>query len=214
MIKIKKNQIGIYKYSSCNTSSIVNALNMIEADYILSEKFSDINQLDKIILPGVGNMKNINKAYINKMKLEINQFIANGGTIFGICLGLQILFDHSMESDTDTLGLLNGQVVPVEQDYNIGLNVGFHKLELSEYLDKNSNFSKLFSKIDFNNRFYFLHKFYCKPTDKNISFLNVQINKKFMPIAFSKDNVIGTQFHPELSKKPGLQFLKNFIEKI
>ena len=89
---------------------------MIEADYILSEKFSDINQLDKIILPGVGNMKNINKAYINKMKLEINQFIANGGTIFGICLGLQILFDHSMESDTDTLGLLNGQVVPVEQD--------------------------------------------------------------------------------------------------
>ena len=97
MIKIKKNQIGIYKYSSCNTSSIVNALNMIEADYILSEKFSDINQLDKIILPGVGNMKNINKAYINKMKLEINQFIANGGTIFGICLGLQILFDHSME---------------------------------------------------------------------------------------------------------------------
>ena len=80
------------------------------------------------------------------MKLEINQFIANGGTIFGICLGLQILFDHSMESDTDTLGLLNGQVVPVEQDYNIGLNVGFHKLELSEYLDKNSNFSKLFSK--------------------------------------------------------------------
>ena len=58
MIKIKKNQIGIYKYSSCNTSSILNALNMIEADYILSEKNSpDINQLDKIILPGVGNMK-------------------------------------------------------------------------------------------------------------------------------------------------------------
>jgi len=212
MENLKKDKIGIYKYSSCNTSSIINALDMIKAEYFLSDKFSEIGKFSKIILPGVGNMKNIPQDYLKKMKININQYIQKGGIVFGICLGLQILFDKSMESNTETLGIINGKVLPVEDDYKIALNVGFHKIEPSENLKKNNYFSKLFSKIDLNDRLYFLHKYYCNPIDKNISQLSIKINNKSMPIAFQKENLIGTQFHPELSKEPGLQILKNFIQ--
>lgn len=212
MENLKKDKIGIYKYSSCNTSSIANALNMIKANYFISDKFSEINKFSKIILPGVGNMKNIPQNYLKNMKIDINQYIQNGGIIYGICLGLQILFDESMESNTETLGIINGKVLPVEDYYKIGLNVGFHKIEPHENLKNNNYFSKLFSKIDLNDRLYFLHKYYCNSVDKKVSTLNIKINNKFMPIAFQKGNVIGTQFHPELSKEPGLKILKNFIE--
>ena len=70
MKKLNDQKIGIFQYSSCNTSSIINALKMIKAKYFLSENFIEINQFSKIILPGVGNMKNIPQTYLRKMKFN------------------------------------------------------------------------------------------------------------------------------------------------
>ena len=211
MKKLNDQKIGIFQYSSCNTSSIINALKMIKAKYFLSENFIEINQFSKIILPGVGNMKNIPQTYLRKMKLDIDRYLDSGGMIYGICLGLQILFDESLESNDKALGIIKGRVLPVEQDFKIGLSVGFHKIELTQNIETNPLFSKLFKNVDKDDRFYFLHKYYCKSVDQKVDSINVKINNKSMPIVFQKGNVIGTQFHPELSKNPGLKILKNFI---
>ncbi len=211
MKNFRKDCIGIFKYSSCNTSSIINALKMLRVKYILSEKFDEIKHLSKIILPGVGNMKNIPQPYLEKMKIDIEEYLNNGGMIYGICLGLQILFDESVESNNKALGIIKGNVLPVEKDFKIGLSVGFHKIELSENVKTNLLFSKLFKDVEKDERFYFLHKYYCKSMDQNADLLNIKINNRIMPVAFQKGNVIGTQFHPELSKKAGLKVLRNFI---
>ena len=206
-----KNSVGIYKYKSSNITSLVCALDQISEKYHTSENFFELLNFDKIIFPGVGNMNNFKSNNSTKIiAKEIRKYIENGGMVYGICLGLQLLADFSEEASTDTLGIMKGQCIGIKEEFKINLNVGFYNLEIKKDDFKNKLLKELFNDIEINAKFYFLHKYYCKISDEKFKILSINLNSKYLPSLFIKGNILGTQFHPELSKKNGLKFLKNF----
>tara|TARA_B110000003_G_C16654500_1_gene535850 strand:+ start:13356 stop:13997 length:642 start_codon:yes stop_codon:yes gene_type:complete len=205
-----KNTIGIYKYRSCNIESLKNALNIIESSYQVSENFNDLSKFTKIIIPGVGNMKNIHQDEIKDLSKEIFSYCQNGGLIYGICLGLQMLFDYSEESEMKTLGLLKGNTISVRKKFEINLNVNFNNLNFEKKHYENHMINSLFKDIDKDSNFYFLHSYYCDCSDQDCIIINSSVKNSLMPSMFVKKNILGTQFHPELSKTVGIKFLKNF----
>ena len=207
-----KNIIGIYNYASSNSISVASALDAIDVNYKLSEDFEKLKKYNKIIIPGVGNMESfIQENSVEFLKKNILDFIKNGGLIYGICLGMQLLFNHSKESKTgkvNTLGILSGEVVSLKSDCSYNLNVGYKKIFFD---NKNSKIIKhLFKGINQKEKFYFLHKFYCKNLALNYEKIDVNYKNIKVPALVYNNNILGTQFHPELSKAQGLKFLKNF----
>ena len=101
--------IGIYNYSSTNnTVSLINALSQVTSNIKVSEDYKSLLDKDKIILPGIGNMKTISKLDIQKIRKTLTQYIDDGGIVYGICLGGQFLLEYNMEANRKTLGLLKG----------------------------------------------------------------------------------------------------------
>jgi|TARA_B110000261_G_C13015989_1_gene330062 glutamine amidotransferase len=204
--------IGVYKYKFCNIASLVNALEIISVDYKVSENFLDLNNCSKIILPGVGNMKHFSNDLIKKLSRDIKKYLNNGGMIYGICLGMQLLLKKNEESGLKSIGLINGAGIKLEKKYDVSLNVGFSKLLINNSIKKNLIIKKLFKSILFL-KFYHLHKFFCQiKKDKDSLLINSKLKNKNLTSFFFKNNILGTQFHPELSGKEGLIFLKNFCQ--
>ena len=210
-VKNNNNLVGIFEYSSCNISSLKNAFNILKIKPQISKNFEDLLNCKKIIIPGVGNMKSINKEEIQKTSDLIEKFLQNDGILYGICLGLQMLFDYSEEGQCKTFGKLKGKSIFIKKKFSINLNVQFQKLFFEKKNLNNMVIKKLFEGIDPNEKFYFLHKYYCEANDDEIVQLNSAVNYLRMPSMFVKNKIIGTQFHPELSKQAGIKFLNNFL---
>tara|TARA_B100000989_G_scaffold298766_2_gene289710 strand:- start:7555 stop:8193 length:639 start_codon:yes stop_codon:yes gene_type:complete len=209
---IKNKVIGIYKYRLCNIVSLVNALEMISVKYKVSENFLDLVDCSKIILPGVGNMKIFSDHLIEKLNKDIRKYLNNGGMIYGICLGMQLLLKKNEESGSKSIGLINGAGIKLEKKYNVNLNVGSNKLIIQKSIKKNLIIKKLFKSTS-SLKFYYLHKFFCQiKEDKNSILINSKLKNQNLISFFYKNNILGTQFHPELSGKEGLIFLKNFYK--
>ena len=205
-----KSILGIYSYEGCNLRSLENALKILNINYEISNIFEDLIKFNKIIFPGVGNMKNIKSDKMRKLSKETINYSNNGGIIYGICLGLQMFFEYSKESEANTLGLIKGNSVPIKENYKLKLNVNFNKLEINKNHLNNKIIKNLFEDISYDSKFYFLHRYYCENKDKDSLVINSKLDNNLLPSVFIKKNLIGTQFHPELSKGPGLKFLKNF----
>tara|TARA_A100001011_G_scaffold157854_1_gene166360 strand:- start:485 stop:1129 length:645 start_codon:yes stop_codon:yes gene_type:complete len=204
----KYKKIGILKYFSSNYFSLVSALKKISVEYQLSSNFKDLINNDKIIIPGVGNMRYFfNSTTQDQLTVDINSYIMNSGKLLGICLGMQAFLENSEESKSKTLGVIKGKTLSLQKDFNLGMNVGFKKL----LIEKESEImNKLLNGIDKDERFYFLHKYHCLIEDQNVLKVYSKFENKKIVSLIQKKNIIGTQFHPELSGKSGLKFLKNF----
>ena len=209
----KKNQIiGIYKYKFCNITSLINALDIISVDYKVSENFLDLKSCSKIILPGVGNMKIFSSDLIKKLSKDIRKYLNEGGMIYGICLGMQLLLKTNEESESKTIGIIEGKSIELKKKYNLSLNVGFNKLLINRSVNKEIIIKKLFKNI-LSLKFYHLHKYFCDiKKDKDSLIINSKIKNKNLISFIFKKNILGTQFHPELSGKEGLLFLRNFCK--
>ena len=210
MMQNNDKSIGIFEYSSCNISSLKNEFNILKIKPLVSKNFGDLLNCKKIIIPGVGNMKSVSRDELKKTSDKLKIFIDNGGIIYGICLGLQMLFDYSEEGELKTLGLVKGKSISIKDNYGINLNVQFQKLIFNNKKN-NPVIKKLFEDIKADEKFYFLHKYYCEPHDPSVIKIYSNVNHLLMPSMFVKKNIIGTQFHPELSKEVGIKFLKNFL---
>jgi|TARA_B110000211_G_C14040067_1_gene536367 glutamine amidotransferase len=201
--------IGIFNYAHCNVNSLCNALSILSIKCRSSRNFEDLTNCKKIIFPGVGNMKAVSVKNIENLRSKIIKYLDTGGFIYGICLGLQFFFDFSEESNQNTLGLIKGKTKKIYKNFGDELNVQFSSIINTDY-KKQDTLNKLFKNLSYEEKFYFLHKYYCDSNDKQTIILHSKYKKRLMPSLFIKNNIIGTQFHPELSKMPGLIFLKNF----
>ena len=134
----------------------------------------------------------------------IKSLVVQGIPFLGICLGLQLMFDSSDEGQMNGLGLFEGIVPKISNSVKVP-QIGWNKVKIS-----NSNI--IFDNIPDNSYFYFLHSYYVKPTSKNniIGFTDYGIE---YCSAYSKNNYIGVQFHPEKSGQLGLKIFDNFINK-
>lgn len=202
--------IYILNTGTANIASLTRCLKKIGVNAILIKDIDEcVSGSNKIIIPGIGNMKcliNLKKRLNTKLLNFIN---SENKYLLGICLGAQAMMSYSEESGEETLGLIEGHCKKISNLAKINLNVGYRKIIHSK---KNLLTTKLFKNISTNSKFYFLHKYYIHSTDHNTFTLKTSVADKKFDCLLIKKNAVAIQFHPELSKKPGEIFLKNFSE--
>ena len=205
--------VTIVDYNSGNISSVINSFNEVAKDKVNIEVTSDLNKIkssDKVVLPGQGSFKSCVDALnsINGLADTLNEVaISNKKPLLGICVGLQMFADVGYEEiETKGLGWISGKVVKINnQNGKFKLpHIGWNQLNIL----KNS---KIFKDIDNNSHMYFVHSYEFIPLDKRVISATTDYSSNIV-CSVEKENIFGTQFHPEKSDKIGLKIIQNFIE--
>ena len=197
--------ISIIDYGSGNLRSVYNAFRYIGEDVRVCEDPGDLDRADKIVLPGVGSTKYAMEGLAKsgyREKLLSN--IEKGKPFLGICLGLQLLFDHSDESGgCDCLGIVPGEVKQFSPESGLKIpEIGWNTIDLTK------NNCPIFEGIENGEYFYFVHSYYCAYTGDHTAALT-RYGVEYTS-ALWKDNIFAVQFHPERSQERGLKLLENF----
>ena len=204
--------IAVVDYDAGNLRSVETALRHLNADFVISSDPELILKSDKVIFPGVGEARHA-MGVLSARGLDeaLISFASSGKPLFGICLGCQILQDYSEERDTGLLGLIPGDVRLFPADMGMKVpQIGWNTLSHDSSL--------LFEGIPQESSFYFVHSYYLSTTLSDGSDSPWIAGRAEYGISFAaavhRDNVWGTQFHPEKSGPKGLRLLQNFIEGI
>ncbi|MBO5212465.1 MAG: imidazole glycerol phosphate synthase subunit HisH [Clostridia bacterium] len=200
--------IAIIDYGVGNLFSLRSSLDMIGAAAKVTSDPDEIKKCGKIILPGVGAFADaIAKLRESGLDKVIKEEVARGKAIFGICLGMQMLFEKSYEyGEHKGLGFLKGSVVPMEKYISNDLkipHIGWNALHIKRD-------HPIFKYIKENDCVYFVHSYFA--TDCDDSLLATAEYGKELTAAVAYKNVAGMQFHPEKSGEVGLKILKAFCE--
>ena len=204
--------VTIVDYNSGNISSVINSFKEVAQDKVHIEVTSDLNKIklsDKVVLPGQGSFKSCVDALNNIGGLveTLNDFVLiNKKPLLGICVGLQMFADVGFEEiETKGLGWISGKVSKIDnQDGKFKLpHIGWNQIKIL----KNS---KIFKDIENNSHMYFVHSYELVPNDKSVVSSTTDYSTDIV-CSVEKENIFGTQFHPEKSDKIGLKIIDNFI---
>jgi len=205
-------KVTIVDYKSGNISSVINSFKEVAKDKVNIEVTADLNKIkssDKIVLPGQGSFKSCVDALNNITGLvdTLNEFaINNKKPLLGICVGLQMFADIGYEeTETKGLGWISGKVSKIDNQngkYKLP-HIGWNQINIVKE-------SKILKDIENNSHMYFVHSYEFIPNNKNIISATIDYSSNIV-CAVEKDNIFGTQFHPEKSDKIGLKIINNFI---
>ena len=205
-------KITIVDYNSGNISSVINSFSEISNDKVDIGVTSDLNKIkssDKLVLPGQGSFKSCVEALNNIKGLvdTLNEMVINRKKpLLGICVGLQMFADIGYEEiETKGLGWISGKVSKIDNQngkYKLP-HIGWNQINIVKE-------SQIFKNIENNSHMYFVHSYEFIPEDKNLVSATTDYSSKVV-CAIEKENIFGTQFHPEKSDKLGLQIINNFI---
>ena len=197
-------QISIIDYDSGNLRSVAKALEKYGVDPITTSDSDIILKSDAVILPGVGSAPSAMQALSNRNLIEpIKQYIALGKPFFGICLGLQLLFNKTDEGDSDCLGVISGNVRQLSSELKVP-HMGWNSIDIKKT-------HPILQGIPSGEFFYFVHSYFVVPQESGDITATTDYGEVFCSI-YAKDNLIATQFHPEKSGDIGLRIYKNFID--
>lgn len=200
-------KVAIVKYNAGNIYSVENALRRIGVNPILTDKAEELMSADKVLFPGQGEASTT-MAYIHEHRLD--EIIRNlRQPVLGICIGQQLLCQHSEEGDTECIGVFPVTVKrfqPRRHEDKVPA-MGWNRLNIREEDDEAGK--GLLTNLGTNPYVYFVHSFYvplCEWTTAEADYI--------LPYsaALHKENFYSTQFHPEKSGKVGEQILKNFLD--
>jgi len=200
----------IIDYNVGNIGSIINMFKRIGAKASLSSDKDEIAQADKLFLPGVGSFGHGMRCLKDSGLIDtIEQRIFDDKVpVMGVCLGMQLMFEHSEEGNCDGLGWIKGNVkyfdLPPEQKHLKIPHMGWNIADLK-------NVSPLTNDFEDETRFYFAHSYHAVCEDKNNILATTNHGYDF-PSIVSSGNIFGAQFHPEKSHKFGMKILKNFAD--
>ena len=193
--------VAIIKYNAGNVQSVQYALQRIGVDSIVTDDMATIESADKVIFPGVGHA-NAAMQYLRERQLD-QLIVSLQQPVLGICLGLQLMCQHSEEGITDCLGIFDEQV----KLFSTPLTT-VHKIPQIGWNNIYDYHSKLFTGVNDNEFVYTVHSYYAALGAATIANTDYIIPYS---AALEKDNFYAVQFHPEKSGKVGEQILKNFI---
>lgn len=199
--------IAIIDYDAGNLKSVEKALQFLGQECVITRDFHEIEKADKVILPGVGSfgdaMSQLRKFELDKV---IHEVAAEQKPFLGICLGLQLLFEGSEESEgVEGLHLLDGEILRIPEQEGLKIpNIGWNSLDLQ-------NNGRLFENLNGNPFVYFVHSYYLKAREESIVKATIEYSTH-IHASVEKDNIFACQFHPEKSGTVGLQILSNFAK--
>ena len=204
--------VTIVDYNSGNISSVLNSFKEVAKDKINIEVTSDLNKIkssDKVVLPGQGSFKSCVDALnsINGLVDTLNEFAINDKKpLLGICVGLQMFADVGYEEiETKGLGWISGKVSKIDsQNDKFKLpHIGWNEISIIKE-------SKIFKDIENKSHMYFVHSYEFVPKDKSVISATTDYSSNIV-CSVEKENIFGTQFHPEKSDKLGLKIIENFL---
>ena len=198
--------IAIIDYDAGNLRSVEKALQALGEETVITRDRDEILSADRVILPGVGAFGDaMEKLHQYGLVEIIRQVVQNGTPFLGICLGLQLLFEESEESQgVPGLGILKGKIRRIPNTPGLKIpHMGWNSLILRPG-------TRLFSGLGEDPYVYFVHSYYLEAADPEIVAASADYGV-VIHAAVESGNVFACQFHPEKSSDAGLQILKNFI---
>ena len=210
--------VAVIDYGMGNLRSVAQAVIAAAhgsgVEVVITSDPGEVRKAERVVLPGQGAMRDcMRELHDSGLMPEVLHAAANK-PLFGVCVGMQMLLDHSAEGDaggTACLGLIPGEVVKFE------LN-GQHQPDGSRFKVPQMGWNQvrqtsqhpLWSGVPDNSYFYFVHSFYAKPLDVRHTAGETDYGQPFTS-AVSRDNIFATQFHPEKSADMGLMLYRNFL---
>ena len=202
----------IVDYNSGNISSVINSFKEVAKDKVNIKVTSNLNKIkssDKVVLPGQGSFKSCVDALNNIKGLieTLNEFVINNKKpLLGICVGLQMFADISYEeTETKGLGWISGKVSKIDNingKYKLP-HIGWNQINIIKD-------SKIYKDVENKSHMYFVHSYEFVPKDKKVISATTDYSSNIV-CSVEKENIFGTQFHPEKSDKTGLKIIENFI---
>lgn len=190
--------IAIIDYNAGNTRSVLNACKRLNAEVEITSEKDLIKQADRVIFPGVGEassaMQFLRQSGLDSLIKLLNQ------PVLGICLGLQLMCEHSEENNTGGLGIFDVSVRRFSDDVIVP-HMGWNSVQ------KNTD-SPILNKVNLED-FYFVHSYYAEMSKYTLASCNYGVD---FSAVMQKDNFYAAQFHPEKSSKSGQKLIKNFLE--
>ena len=204
--------VAVVDYGMGNLRSVQQALRKVapDAEIVVSADASVIAKAARVVFPGQGAMpdcmRELDARGLRTAVLEA----ARSKPFFGICIGLQMLFERSDEGDVAGLGILRGKATRFARNMHDAQgnklkvpHMGWNQVQHKQH--------PLWDGIDQNARFYFVHSYYVQPQDASLTQATSPYLQPFV-CAVGKDNLFAVQFHPEKSQAAGLKMLQNFVQ--
>ena len=207
---------GIVDYNAGNIRSVEHALDAIGVPFVLSKKTGELKDCDRLIFPGVGDASYA----MQQLKLTgfdsfLKDWAAAGKPLIGICLGSQIIFDHSEEGDVTCLGLIKGNIrhfsdVWKESGIHTDDSLKIPHMGWNDIAYTNGG-SALLDGVPEHSNFYFVHSYVIQPDDGTVvkAYADYGIH---VPAVVEYGSIAAFQFHPEKSGTYGMQILKNYCK--
>jgi glutamine amidotransferase len=209
--------IAVIDYGMGNLRSVWQALEHVAGDkkVVVTADPAVVAAAERVVFPGQGAMPDCMRELDARGLRPAVLQAAKDKPFLGICIGLQMLFEHSEEGDVPGLGVFAGQVrrFPAERMVaadGASLKVPHMGWNGVSQVRRDGNVHPLWAGIEDNARFYFVHSYYVDPQDTNVAAGRTDYGIPFT-CAVARDNIFAVQFHPEKSARDGLALLKNFV---
>jgi glutamine amidotransferase len=204
--------VAVVDYGMGNLRSVEQALRKVSpaAEIVVTDDADVIANAKRVVFPGQGAMPDCMRELDARGLRDAVLQAARSRPFLGICIGLQMLFEHSDEGDVAGLGILHGNVVRFASNMKDAQG-GKLKVPHMGWNQVHHIQHPLWNGIDQDARFYFVHSYYVLPQDASVAQATSQYPRSFV-CAVAKDNLFGVQFHPEKSSTAGLKLLQNFVQ--
>ena len=198
-------RIAVVDYGMGNLRSVSKAIERVapDAEVLVTAQPERILASERVVVPGQGAMPDCMRQLGASGAREAVVQAARAKPFLGICIGLQMLFEHGEEGDTPGLGLLAGEVPRFRLEGLKIPHMGWNQVEQARP-------HALWTGIADGSRFYFVHSYYPAPRDAEVTAGTAVYGRPFT-CAVARDNIFAVQFHPEKSQSSGLQLLSNFV---
>lgn len=204
-------KIVVVDYGMGNLRSVAKAIEHVapKARVVVSADPRELASADRLVVPGQGALHDCLREFLARGLRDAVEKASREKPFLGICVGMQMLFEHGEEGDTRALGLIPGEVPRFARDLvaNDGARLKVPHMGWNEVIQTVPH--PLFNGIADRERFYFVHSYYCAPRDAAATAARTEYGLSFTS-AVARDNIFATQFHPEKSAAAGLKMLENF----